>query len=155
MRRFLSITLACALALALAVAAPVGHAQTTGQAYADEANAVCKESARKGRRALEKIKTGNPIEDQVKKSALFAKLLGKTASQLERIEPPPADQQLAESWISSIHKQKRLLQRSVRAFRKGKRGSALQLGKKSAKAGAVSIAKAKQLGATSCGGQGG
>lgn len=116
-------------------------------------NEICVTSKKQGKRALAKVKpSGNPVRDQLRQSGLFVKLIGKLARRIEAVQPPPHDAELARSWIKGIRREKRLLQRSVRASKAGKRGRALKLARRSGKVGVKNGTKARLLGATACAG---
>jgi hypothetical protein len=135
----------------LAVAAPPTLGQTTKAEYVDEANAVCKSSARKGRRTLAKIRpTGDPATDTVRRFSVFGKLLGTVARKLDAIELPTTDESQIEKWISSIRRHKRLIERSVRAYRHGQVSKAQSIAARSQRVGASTRAKARVLGIKNC-----
>jgi hypothetical protein len=132
---------------------PFAQAQTTHAGYVDEVNAICKQVARNGRDRLDNVQpTGNPIRDLIRKSAVYAKLLGRAARRIESVEPPAEDQKAVESWIAGIRREKRLIERFDRALKRGKPNRAQDLARRSRRVRDATKEKANELGLTACGG---
>jgi hypothetical protein len=130
---------------------PSAQGQTTHAEYVDAVNSICTQVARNARDRIDKVQpTGNPVRDQIRRSGLYAKLLGRAARRIESVEPPAEDQKAVESWIAGIRREKRLIERLVRALKHGKPDRAQVLGRRSLRVRAATVEKGNKLGVTEC-----
>lgn len=127
MRRAL-IAVSISLAV-LAVVAPSAAAVATHEEYVSTVNPICKDAARAADRIPKKIRpSGDPGFDAYRAGLLFSKILGRTTRRIAAVDPPPEDQQAVDTWIDGLRRQKRLIDASLRAAKKGQIGKARALG---------------------------
>jgi len=116
-------------------------------------NTLCKRITREGKARLHKIQpTGNPLLDVIRRSGVFAKLLGNAARRVESVDPPVEDQKAVASWIAGIRHEKRLIERFVRALKQGQGQTAKGLARRSQRVQRATNTKADKLGLTACSG---
>jgi hypothetical protein len=142
------------MGIALVFVVSSANGQATHAQYASEVNAICKQTAEQAKDRLDRIKpTGNSALDLIRKSSVYAKLLGIAARRIEAVDPPPQDQQAVDAWIAGIRREKRLVERFVRAAKHRQGSRARKLSIRSLRVRAKTQTRAAHLGLTACSGE--
>jgi hypothetical protein len=133
------------------ISVPTATAATSREEYIAQVNPICKDAARRANQIPSQIKpTGNRFTDFLLKAKRFGKLLGKTTRRIASVSPAPGDEVAVKSWIDGLQKQKRLIDRYLRAVSHGNVKSARALPKRIVRVQVRDRTKAANLGLTAC-----
>jgi hypothetical protein len=117
----------------------------------EQVNGICKQFHRQGKKQLNQVRpTGDPLRDLIRKSSLFAKLIGKSANRIEAVEPAIEDQTAVASWIAGIRREKRLIDRFVQLLKHRKFSGVQRVTRKYDHVRRATDAKARKLGVSAC-----
>jgi len=152
--RHLAGTFAVGLAAALAVLGvvpPAAVAADTHAEFVSEANDVCVDLNRRGKRIARKVPPGDDrFAEKLIELSRFNKALGKTIKRLRRIEPAPGFEQPVDSWLDGLRKQRRLSDRYVRSVKRGRRKAALVALRRGSRVAEKNARKAAKLNLDDC-----
>jgi hypothetical protein len=142
---------AISLVVLLALVGAVAYGQTTHAQYVQQVNPICKQISHQGKKRLDQIRpTGNRLRDFIRKTSVFAKLLGQAARRLEAVEPAVEDQAAVKSWIAGIRQEKRVTERYVRLLKHARFSQAQSVARKYDHVRKATDAKARKLGLNAC-----
>jgi hypothetical protein len=151
MRVLLASTSAGIISLALLASTATGA--TTHAQYVAEVNPICKKAGKAINRIPNKIEpSGDPAFDAYRAGLLFSKVLGKTTRRIAAVEPPPEDVAAVQTWLSGLRRQKRLIDRSLRAAKNGQLNKAAAIAGKVSKIEGRNQRNARDLGLSACAG---
>jgi hypothetical protein len=144
------VTLA-ASAVALGAGVPAALATATHDEWVAQINPICKDASGQLRRIQAKAKpTGNRYNDFLLATKRFGKLLGRTTKRIAAVQPAPGEEAVVASWIEGLRRQKRLIDRFLRAVGHGKARTANRITKRLVRVERRNRQQAANLGLVAC-----
>lgn len=137
--------------VSVAVLAPGALATSTHQEYVAQVNPICKNAARQAKKIPNRVKkSGNPFIDALRRTGLYAKLLGRTIRRIAAVEPAPGEEARVKSWLKSDRRTVRLIRRFLRSVKRGDLQRARALIPKIVRSQRKNRKKAAALGLPAC-----